>query len=136
MDIATYGVRLFTPIILSSLIVSSPNTDPLNIIPHKLLTDKGSGVVDIFLLIGFLLGIWLIHRLGPIRLQLWGFLGMIAGMLILAFASHLAATDSHRLGMIFLGFIVFNLSMNAGPNTTTFALPAQLFPTKVRASGS
>jgi len=136
MDIATYGVGLFTPIILSSLIVSSHNTDSLNIIPHELLTDKGSGVVDIFLLIGFLLGIWLIHRLGPIRLQLWGFLGMIAGMLILALASNLSATDPHRLGLIFLGFIVFNLSMNAGPNTTTFALPAQLFPTKVRASGS
>ena len=55
---------------------------------------------------------------------------------MLAFASNLPATAAHRLGLIYLGFIVFNLCMNAGPNTTTFTLPAQLYPTRVRASGS
>ena len=137
MDIATYGVGLFTPVILSSLMIGShPATAQMNIIAHEFVTDKGSGIVDVFLLLGFLLGIWLIRRVGPIRLQLWGFAGMVAGMLVLAFASHLPSTATHRLGLIYLGFIVFNLCMNAGPNTTTFTLPAQLFPTKVRASGS
>jgi MFS family permease len=137
MDIATYGVGLFTPVILGSLTLGArPDAAGINLIAGEFATDKGSGIVDIFLLLGFLLGIWLIRRTGPFRLQLLGFAGMVAGMLLLAIASSLPDTATHRLGLIYLGFIVFNLCMNAGPNTTTFTLPAQLFPTRIRASGS
>jgi MFS-type transporter involved in bile tolerance (Atg22 family) len=38
--------------------------------------------------------------------------------------------------MIFGGFLVFNLMMNAGPNSTTFLLSGELFPTSIRASGA
>ncbi|MEG3438179.1 MFS transporter [Pannus brasiliensis CCIBt3594] len=137
MDIATYGVGLFTPIILGSLTLGSlPDVAGMNLIAREFATDKGSGIVDIFLLLGFLLGIRLIRSFGPFRLQLLGFAGMVAGMLVLALASSLPDTAGSRLGLIYLGFIVFNLCMNAGPNTTTFTLPAQLFPTRIRASGS
>ncbi|MFM7448484.1 MAG: MFS transporter [Leptolyngbyaceae cyanobacterium] len=137
MDFATYGVGLFTPVLLGSLLVGSKSDQAhMNVIAHEFATDLGSGIVDVFLLLGFLLGILLIHRYGPVRLQLWGFAGMVAGMLLLAFAANLPATATHRLGLIYLGFIVFNLCMNAGPNTTTFTLPAQLYPTRIRASGS
>jgi MFS transporter, putative metabolite transport protein len=37
---------------------------------------------------------------------------------------------------VILGFVLFNLAMNAGPNSTTFALPALLFPTTLRATAS
>jgi hypothetical protein len=36
--------------------------------------------------------------------------------------------------LVFAGFILFNLAMNAGPNATTFALAPELFPTSIRAS--
>jgi putative MFS transporter len=36
--------------------------------------------------------------------------------------------------IVFVGFILFNLAMNAGPNATTFALASELFPTGIRAS--
>ena len=38
--------------------------------------------------------------------------------------------------LVFAGFILFNLAMNAGPNATTFSLAPELFPTGVRASAS
>ena len=38
--------------------------------------------------------------------------------------------------IVFAGFILFNLAMNAGPNATTFALASELFPTGIRASAS
>ena len=38
--------------------------------------------------------------------------------------------------IVFAGFILFNLAMNAGPNATTFALAPELFPTGIRASAS
>src|SRR5204863_8328935 len=35
---------------------------------------------------------------------------------------------------VFAGFILFNLLMNAGPNSTTFTLAPTLFPTQLRAT--
>ena len=35
---------------------------------------------------------------------------------------------------MFAGFILFNLLMNAGPNSTTFTLAPILFPTQLRAT--
>jgi putative MFS transporter len=37
---------------------------------------------------------------------------------------------------MFTGFILFNVLMNAGPNSTTFTLAPILFPTQLRATAS
>ena len=37
--------------------------------------------------------------------------------------------------MVVVGFAFFNTFMNAGPNSTTYALPAEVFPSDVRAAG-
>ncbi|MEX1211180.1 MAG: MFS transporter [Candidatus Nanopelagicales bacterium] len=39
------------------------------------------------------------------------------------------------LGLVFVGFAIFNFFMNAGPNATTYALPAEIFPQDIRAAG-
>ncbi|WP_094554279.1 MFS transporter [Synechococcus sp. 1G10] len=138
MDIATYGVGLFTPIILAALLGSpaGPAGAGRSVIASEFSTISGTALVDSFLLLGFGLGIVLVPRFGPIRMQSIGFLGMAAGMAILAFGSLLPEANAHRIGLVFLGFIVFNLLMNAGPNSTTFLLPAHLYPTSVRATGA
>jgi predicted MFS family arabinose efflux permease len=41
-----------------------------------------------------------------------------------------------HIPLVFAGFIVFNLLMNAGPNSTTFTLAPILFPTQLRATAS
>lgn len=138
MDIATYGVGLFTPIILAALLGTSVEASAAAaaVITGEFHTIAGTALVDTFLLVGFLMGIVLVPRFGPIRMQSIGFLGMAAGMAILTFGSLLPAANAHRIGLVFLGFIVFNLLMNAGPNSTTFLLPAHLYPTSVRATGA
>jgi MFS transporter, putative metabolite transport protein len=97
---------------------------------------QGSGIMDAFLLVGFLIGLYVVPRFGRMRMQIVGFIGMTAGMLILAIATVLTQGASHHVPLVFAGFILFNLLMNMGPNSTTFTLPAELFPTHVRASGS
>jgi MFS family permease len=37
--------------------------------------------------------------------------------------------------LVIVGFVLFNTFMNAGPNSTTYALPAEVFPSEVRAAG-
>ena len=92
---------------------------------------EGSALIDLFLLIGFLLGVWMVPRFGRIRMQAVGFAGMAAGMLVLLAAVGLTNSNLH-ISLVFAGFILFNLLMNAGPNSTTFTLAPILFPTQLR----
>ena len=134
MDIATYGVGIFTPVILQSLDPAAGVDSTL--IYREIHVGHASGLVDLFLLLGFLMGIWLVPRVGAVRMQILGFAGMAVGMLVLAWASGLAAADADRSRIVILGFVLFNLAMNMGPNSTTFTLPALLFPTTLRSTAS
>ena len=128
MDIATYGVGLFTPVILGSIEISGRTR---GLVAHDLALAEGSGIIDVFLLFGFLFGIWSVPRFGRIRMQAIGFAGMAVGMLMLMAAVGLTNSGLH-IPLVFTGFIVFNLLMNAGPNSTTFTLAPILFPTQLR----
>ena len=132
MDIATYGVGLFTPIILGALEVSGKR---VGAIAHDFSDARGSAAIDLFLLFGFLLGIWAVPRFGRIRMQIIGFAGMTFGMLLLMIAVQLSTCSLH-IPLVFAGFILFNVLMNAGPNSTTFTLAPILFPTQLRGAAS
>ena len=133
MDIATYGVGLFTPIILSSLHLERGKLGPWT---TDLVDAQGMAVVDTFLLIGFLLSLILVPRVGRVRMQIIGFGGMAVGMTTLLFASLGDAGPGMHLWAIAAGFILFNLAMNAGPNATTFTFAPTLFPTALRGAGA
>ena len=132
MDIATYGVGLFTPIILSAIDTSGQTAGAIT---HDLAATRGSGAIDLFLLFGFLLGIWAVPKFGRIRMQAIGFASMACAMLLLMIAVRLSNSSLH-IPLVFTGFILFNLLMNAGPNSTTFTLAPILFPTQLRATAS
>ena len=62
---------------------------------------------------------------------------MTLGMLVLSSYTSLAGGGpAAHVPLVFAGFILFNLAMNAGPNATTFTLGPELSPTAVRASAS
>jgi putative MFS transporter len=128
MDIATYGVGLFTPTILGAIEIFGRTR---GIAAHDFALAEGSALIDLFLLIGFLLGVWMVPRFGRIRMQAVGFAGMAVGMFILLAAVGLTNSNLH-IPLVFAGFILFNLLMNAGPNSTTFTLAPILFPTQLR----
>jgi MFS family permease len=131
MDVATYGIGLFTPVILGAIRSSSKTTGPL---AAEFADAQGSGAIDLFLLFGFLVGLWAVPRFGRIHMQVIGFVGMTIGMLILVAPELAAGGAAAHVWLVFVGFILFNLAMNAGPNATTFALAPELFPTSIRAS--
>jgi len=133
MDVATYGVGLFTPVILGAMHFASAGTGTL----ASVFADaEGRGMVDLFLLLGFIAGIWIIPRAGRIPMQVAGFAGMTVGMLLLLFAVMTRDGPDAHLGLVIAGFVIFNFMMNAGPNSTTFTLPTVLFPTAIRASAA
>lgn len=126
-DIATYGIGIFTPTIIASLTVSKESS----FLAQEMASAKGAAIVNVFLVVGFVLAIFLINRMGRIPLQIVGFVGMAAGLGILSLSG-----NSTQISMLFTGFILFNLAMNLGPNATTFLLSGEVFPSAIRASGA
>ena len=132
MDIATYGVGIFTPTLLAAIVVHGANT---SFLADDIAAAKGTAVLDVFLIVGFAIAISLVDRVGRVPLQLAGFAVMALALAILGLAEGLPGGGSAHLGMVIVGFAFFNTFMNAGPNSTTYALPAEVFPSDVRAAG-
>jgi MFS transporter, putative metabolite transport protein len=130
MDVATYGIGIFTPTIIATVLSGQGSS----FIAEDILSIEGAAIIDIFLLAGLVINILLVEKLGRIKLQLIGFLGMTIGLLTLAAASCLPKAGNSYLYLLLIGFIIYNFLMNMGPNATTFILPAELFPTKLRAT--
>ena len=131
-DIATYGIGIFTPTIIAILAFANETS----FLTRQIKSAQGSAIVDLFLIIGFLIAVILIDKVGRISLQITGFLGMTIGLSILAIAGDPTQTENPNLILVFTGFLIFNLLMNAGPNSTTFLLSGEVFPTAIRASGA
>lgn len=130
MDVSMYGVGLFAPSIIAGILFPSDGSGSTTFLRDDFEATALAGFTDLFLIVGFALTILFVRRIGQIRLQVGGFLGMAVGLGVLALTG-----PSGAAGWIVLGFIVFNLALNFGPNATTYMLPAQLYPTRVRATG-
>ena len=119
MDVALYGMALFTPIILASSGFGDAKNTFWSRDIHAL---RGALWLDVILVVGFIVGIALVNRAGVLRLQIWGFAGMVAGLLLVVLG-----TAQNQGALIFAGFAIFNLSVNAGPNGTTYIIAAVEF---------
>jgi MFS family permease len=128
MDIMLYGVGIFTPTILAMLSIGGGD----DIMAKDVATTSGTAALDIFLVVGFVIAIVLVERVGRMSLQITGFLGTTVGLLLLATGSIGTKSDA----VILIGFAIFNLMVNTGPNSTTFLVAAEVFPTHLRATGA
>jgi MFS family permease len=130
MDIALYGIGFFTPVILSSILIDHSGS----FINQDLNSAKGAAFLDLFWILGILVAMWLVEKWGRVKLQTLGFFGMAIGLFIFAGATSID-NESIKVTMVFIGFIVFYFMSNMGPNPMTFLLPAEVFPTYIRATG-
>jgi MFS family permease len=133
MDICLYGIGLFTPVILATLGFGAARG---SFIAADLRSTEGAVFLDSFLVIGFAIAIWQIDHIGRIRLQMIGFIGMTLGLLLVGLGAVSRASGSQEISAILIGFALFNLMVNMGPNPTTYTLPAEIFPTALRGSGN
>jgi len=133
MDISVYGVGHFGPSVLATLSMGEQGT---GVIAAEFTSIEGASALDGFLLLGFLLGMWLVPRFGQIKMQSIGFIGMAVGMGILVVATGQPGDARSSTVLVLIGFSVFNLLMNMGPNSTTFGMPALLFPPEIRATAA
>jgi MFS family permease len=132
MDIAVYGVGIFTPTLLAAISLAGPDA---TFLADDIAATEATAILDVFLPIGFVIAILTVERVGRVPLQLGGFAVMAVALCILGTAESLEGGGSGHIGMVIAGFALFNTFINAGPNATTYALPAEVFPSEVRAAG-
>jgi MFS family permease len=121
-DYAYYGNTLSLPAILK------------DVAPHASLMTKLAWTLGIFMVFavpGYVLAFTKMDKIGHRRLQLVGFAVMAAAFLSLGAIPTLTTVVAPFL-------LIFGLSyffIEFGPNTTTFVLPSELFPTNMRTTG-
>jgi len=135
-DLGTYGIGIFTPTILAATIgaVSQHERNLAEVIHNDMKAAEGAALIDILLVVGIVLAVFLVDKLGRIRLQVFGFVGCALGLFIAALSAHFTGTT--QIVMIFAGFMIFNLMTNLGPNAMTYLLAGEVFPTKIRGVGA
>jgi MFS transporter, putative metabolite transport protein len=135
-DLGTYGIGIFTPTILAATIGRPVEhvRSVTDLISDGIVAAKGSALITVLLIVGIIFAVMLADRVGRIWLQVLGFCGCAAGLLLASFSFYLAGGPKTIL--IFAGFMLFNFMTNLGPNAQTYLLAGEVFPTAIRGKGA
>ncbi|KAG0275194.1 Inorganic phosphate transporter pho84 [Linnemannia exigua] len=128
LDIAFYGVSLNQSYVLNAMGFVGDGT----VYDNLWRTTLGNLTVS---LLGFVPGYWftvfLIEKMGRKKIQFMGFAMLTVLFLILS----LAFNKLKAIVPLFVAvFTLAQFFFNFGPNTTTFVVPGEVFPTRVRAT--
>jgi MFS transporter, putative metabolite transport protein len=134
-DLGVYGIGIFTPTILGAVIGKESKSHALSDTIHNdILGAKGSAMMDVLFVLGVIVAIFLVDKVGRIKLQIWGFIGCAVGLLLAGLSVHPDGTNT--MWLLFLGFTLFYFMVNFGPNAMTYLLAGEVFPTEVRGKGA
>ncbi|OGT39913.1 MAG: general substrate transporter [Gammaproteobacteria bacterium RIFCSPHIGHO2_12_FULL_36_30] len=129
MDISYYSVGLFTPDILGALHLATTGnfvTDTKTIVENTIF-------LNIFVALGAFISIFVIDKVSRVGLQKMGFAGAFLGLFLLSSSYYLKIESVYPI--ILLGFLTYNVFVNMGPGTTTYLLPAEIYPSRIRGTG-
>ncbi|PKA58785.1 Inorganic phosphate transporter 1-6 [Apostasia shenzhenica] len=133
LDIAFYSQNLFQKDIFSA-IGWIPKAATMNALEEVFRIARAQTLIA---LCGTVPGYWftvaLIDVVGRFTIQLLGFFMMTVFMLGLAVPYHYWTSPGHHIGFVVMyGFTFF--FANFGPNSTTFIVPAEIFPARLRST--
>ncbi|MBE7182524.1 MAG: MFS transporter, partial [Terriglobus roseus] len=125
-DIAFYGINLNQTVILTQIGYGKGAT------PYETLRNTAVGNIIVQAagyLPGYYLGIFLPDLVGRVRLQFAG-----CALMCALYAVWAGVTNHTTTGGLMAIFTASQLVLNCSVNVTTFLLPVELFPTRVRAT--
>lgn len=123
-----YGIGIFTPTLLLTLGLIHSGDHPFEKVVEAL---RFTLYINLFVMLGFILGLTAVRKFTIIRVQYIGFL-ICAGGLLLTLSGVLLHAS---MFVILCGFLLFELALNAGPHLSTFELPSRIYSLPERASG-
>ncbi|XP_030530646.1 low affinity inorganic phosphate transporter 4-like [Rhodamnia argentea] len=135
LDIAFYSQNLAQKDIFPNMGLTDP-AKSVNAIKEMFQISKAMLVVALFgTFPGYWFTVFFIEKIGRFYIQLIGFFMMSVFMLVIGVNyADLRDTNKHNTGLFALLYGLTFFFANFGPNSTTFVLPAELFPTRVRST--
>ncbi|WVZ55496.1 hypothetical protein U9M48_006147 [Paspalum notatum var. saurae] len=133
VDVAYYSQNLFQKDIFAS-IHWIPKARTMSALDEVFRISRAQTLIALCGTVpGYWFTVFLIDVLGRFAIQLLGFAMMTAFMLGLAIPYHHWTTPGNHIGFaVMYGFTFF--FANFGPNATTFIVPAEIFPARLRST--
>ncbi|CAN6271023.1 unnamed protein product [Urochloa humidicola] len=133
LDIAFYSQNLFQKDIYTA-VNWLPKADTMNALEEMFRISRAQTLVALCGTIpGYWFTVFFIDIVGRFAIQLGGFFFMTAFMLGLAVPYHHWTTPGHHIGFVVMYAFTFFFA-NFGPNSTTFIVPAEIFPARLRST--
>ncbi|KAK5995376.1 Repressible high-affinity phosphate permease [Cladobotryum mycophilum] len=128
LDVAFYGLSLNNGTILEAIGYSTKHTN--NVYEYLYNTAVGNVII---VLAGAVPGYWVsvatIDTLGRKKIQMGGFIILTVLFIAMGFAYHRLSSN----GLLAI-YVLAQFFFNFGPNTTTFIVPGEVFPTRYRST--
>ncbi|TVU07356.1 hypothetical protein EJB05_47407, partial [Eragrostis curvula] len=133
LDVAYYSQNLFQKDIYAA-VNWLPKADTMNALEEMFKISRAQTLVALCGTIpGYWFTVFFIDIIGRFAIQLGGFFFMTAFMLGLAIPYQHWTTPGHHVGFIVMYAFTFFFA-NFGPNSTTFIVPAEIFPARLRST--
>ncbi|KAL0361892.1 UNVERIFIED_CONTAM: putative inorganic phosphate transporter 1-9 [Sesamum radiatum] len=131
VDVVFYSSNLFQSQIYHGYL---PKQGNVNAFQEAFHVAKLQAIIAICSTIpGYYVTVCFIDRIGRVKIQMMGFLFMGLGLLAIGIPYDVYWHDNANIGFMILYSLTFFFS-NFGPNTTTFIVPAELFPARFRST--
>lgn len=127
--VGVYGIGVFLPVLVMALGIDSTNATGMSGILNSV---ELSTVINCFILPGFALGLLIVRRAYHVGMLTWGFLFYSIGV-GLVMAAYLLKWP---VWISIIGFLMFEIALNAGPHLVTFIIPSQIYSVDERGAGS
>lgn len=133
LDIAFYSQNLFQKDIFTA-IGWIPSAKTMNALEELYKIARAQTLIALCSTVpGYWFTVALIDRIGRFTIQLMGFFFMTVFMFALALPYHHWTLPDNRIGFVVMYSLTFFFS-NFGPNATTFVVPAEIFPARLRST--
>ncbi|KAH0634250.1 hypothetical protein KY284_037036 [Solanum tuberosum] len=133
LDIAFYSQNLFQKDIFSK-IGWIPHPETMNALDEVFKIAKAQTLIALCSTVpGYWFTVAFIDRMGRFAIQLMGFFFMTVFMFALAIPYNHWTKKENRFGFVVMYSLTFFFA-NFGPNATTFVVPAEIFPARLRST--
>lgn len=133
LDIAFYSQNLFQKDIFSA-IGWIPKAKTMSALEEVFRIARAQTLIALCSTVpGYWFTVAFIDRLGRFAIQLMGFFFMTVFMFALAIPYHHWTLSANRIGFVVIYSLTFFFA-NFGPNATTFVVPAEIFPARLRST--
>ncbi|KAL8513763.1 hypothetical protein ACS0TY_013029 [Phlomoides rotata] len=133
LDIAFYSQNLFQKDIFTA-VGWIPPADTMNSIHEVFVIAKAQTLIALCSTVpGYWFTVALIDVIGRFAIQMIGFFFMTVFMFALAIPYHHWTKKENQMGFVVLYSLTFFFT-NFGPNATTFVVPAEIFPARLRST--